>query len=173
MQSYLLLFFALIVPTLFGQTNHNDILNKTLMPANVIAPTSFQNTDVKKNPTDLVVGSGLVSYFAGAVGGYFAMKALGNKDTTITIAIVSGVLLGGSILSSTAVYIANRGQGNFLYMTGGAILSQVGCLAAGAVVGLIVGLLDAETGGWMMVGGILALPFAATLTANYICYKTK
>ncbi|MCB0490746.1 MAG: hypothetical protein KDC99_19900, partial [Cyclobacteriaceae bacterium] len=65
------------------------------------------------------------------------------------------------------------GQGNFLYMTGGAILSQVGCLAAGAVVGLIVGLLDAETGGWMMVGGILALPFAATLTANYICYKTK
>ncbi len=140
---------------------------------NVIAPFSFAESEVKRDPNDVVVGSGLVGYVAGGVGSYFLLRSLGIKDTTLTVRTVSCVLVGASITSASAVYIANHGRGNWPLMVGGAIVSQAASLALGLTLRLIVSILDEEAGAWMFVIGPLGLPFAATLTAHYIAYKTQ
>ena len=164
--------FLFVTALLLAKNSFSQNFN-SIYQRNVIAPLSFKNSEVKKDPSDLVVGSGLGGYFVGGFCSYQLMRSLGLKDTTLTVKLASGILIGASITSATAVYIANRQRGNLALMTGGAILSQVGSLAAGFAFGFVISILDKETGAWMTLFGVLGLPFAATLTANYICYKTK
>ena len=143
---------------------------------------SGEGMSYKEPPAWVILGGG-GSYIAGAAVGGYAARLLfppsTSADTSFSLRVgdVVGGVLGGSLASATFVHVANGGEGNLPLTASGALLAQAAFAGGFSALLLFGALIDSpkfiEAVGWLgWTVAILGTPFVATLTADYVDYRT-